>query len=112
MYDILQLNEMILPELTDIAESLKIKGTAKLEKQDLIHKILDAQALTDAPAGDDKPVSERARSPRTRKPIKGKKPEAEEEKAAEEEAPAAPAKQMRQADPPLPPYKKEEKKPQ
>ena len=108
MYDILQLNEMILPELTDIAESLKIKGVQKLEKQDLIHKILDAQALTDAPAGDDKPVSEKARRPRTRKPMKGDKPEEE----AVEEEPAPPAKQMRQADPPLPPYKKEEKKPQ
>src|SRR4051812_9538110 len=110
MYDILQLNEMILPELTDIAEKLKIKGTQKLEKQDLIHKILDAQALTDAPAGDDKPISEKARrAPRTRKPLKGDKPEAETPEVKEEEAPAAPAKEMRKADPPLPPYKKEEK---
>ena len=36
MYDILQLNEMILPELRDISEKLKIKGTEKLEKQELI----------------------------------------------------------------------------
>ena len=115
MYDILQLNEMILPELTDIAEKLKIKGTQKLEKQDLIHKILDAQALTDAPAGDDKPISEKARrAPRTRKPLKSDKPEASVELplAPAEETPAPPVKEMRQADPPLPPYKKEEKKPQ
>ena len=77
MYDILQLNEMILPELKEIADNLKLKGTQKLEKQDLIHKILDAQALTaDASAVDDKPISEKARSPRARKPIKPGKPEA------------------------------------
>ena len=71
MYDILQLNEMILPELKEIAENLKIKGTQKLEKQDLIHKILDAQALkADVDADDDKPISEKARRPRARKPVK------------------------------------------
>ena len=84
MYDILQLNEMILPELKEIADNLKLKGTQKLEKQDLIHKILDAQALTaDASAVDDKPISEKARSPRTRKPMKPGKPEVSEAKAPE-----------------------------
>jgi transcription termination factor Rho len=82
MYDILQLNEMILPELKEIADNLKLKGTQKLEKQDLIHKILDAQALTaDTSVVDDKPISEKARSPRTRKPIKPGKPEVSELKA-------------------------------
>ena len=87
MYDILQLNEMILPELKEIADKLKLKGTQKLEKQDLIHKILDAQALSaDVSAEDDKPISEKARSPRTRKPIKSGKPgqtEPNEEKQSE-----------------------------
>jgi len=45
MYDILQLNDMLLPELMDIAESLKVTGAKKLEKQDLIYKILDKQAI-------------------------------------------------------------------
>ena len=45
MYDILQLNDMLVPELLDIAEQLKIAGAKKLEKQDLIYKILDKQAL-------------------------------------------------------------------
>ncbi|MCW3125021.1 MAG: transcription termination factor Rho [Bacteroidetes bacterium] len=113
MYDILQLNEMPLPELNELADKLKIKGIQKLAKPDLIHKILDAQALTDAPAGDDKPISEKARrAPRARKPLKGEKPEAEVPEVKEEEAPAPPAKEMRKADPPLPPYQKEEKKPQ
>ena len=45
MYDILQLNDMLVPELLDIAEQLKITGAKKLEKQELIYKILDKQAV-------------------------------------------------------------------
>ena len=45
MYDILQLNDMLVPELIDIAEQLKITHTKKPDKQDLIYKILDKQAL-------------------------------------------------------------------
>ena len=44
MYDILQLNDMILPELKEIAEKLKSKRR-KTRKTGLIFKILDAQAL-------------------------------------------------------------------
>ncbi|MEM7103555.1 MAG: transcription termination factor Rho [Bacteroidota bacterium] len=46
MYDILQLNEMLVPELREIAERLNLKGYKKLNKQDLIYKILDLQALS------------------------------------------------------------------
>jgi transcription termination factor Rho len=45
MYDILQLNDMLIPELLDIAEELKIKGNKKMDKQELIYKILDKQAI-------------------------------------------------------------------
>ncbi|NND06948.1 MAG: transcription termination factor Rho [Saprospiraceae bacterium] len=45
MYDILQLNDMLVPELRDVAEKLNVKGFKKLNKQDLIYKILDEQAL-------------------------------------------------------------------
>lgn len=45
MYDILQLNDMLVPELLDIAEQLKISNAKKLGKQDLVYKILDKQAL-------------------------------------------------------------------
>jgi transcription termination factor Rho len=59
MYDILQLNDMLVPELLDIAEQLKIAGAKKLEKQDLVYKILDKQALTandsKSDGDDDKP---------------------------------------------------------
>jgi transcription termination factor Rho len=45
MYDILQLNDMLVPELLDIAEQLKIPNAKKLSKQDLVYKILDGQAV-------------------------------------------------------------------
>ncbi len=46
MYDILQLNDMLVPELLDIAEQLKIPNAKKLDKQALIYQILDKQAVT------------------------------------------------------------------
>ena len=64
MYDILQLNDMLVPELLDIAEQLKIPNAKKNDKQELIYKILDKQALTpsektDGEDGDDKPKRKR-----------------------------------------------------
>jgi transcription termination factor Rho len=64
MYDILQLNDMLVPELLDIAEQLKILNSKKLNKQELVYKILDKQALTpneksDGAEGDDKPKRKR-----------------------------------------------------
>jgi transcription termination factor Rho len=57
MYDILQLNDMLVPELLDLAEQLKIAGAKKLDKQELIYKILDKQAVMSTenkPAGEEK----------------------------------------------------------
>ncbi|MBL7722956.1 MAG: transcription termination factor Rho [Chitinophagaceae bacterium] len=48
MYDILQLNDMLVPELLDIADQLKIPNAKKLSKQDLVYKILDSQAIAGA----------------------------------------------------------------
>ena len=45
MYDISQLNEMLVPELKDIAEQLNIPHSNKTDKQELIYKILDSQAI-------------------------------------------------------------------
>ncbi|MGN6566555.1 MAG: transcription termination factor Rho [Flavipsychrobacter sp.] len=44
-YDILQLNDMLVPELVDVAENLKITNAHAYDKQTLIYKILDQQAL-------------------------------------------------------------------
>jgi transcription termination factor Rho len=45
MYDILQLNDMLVNDLREIAEKLDLKGYKRLSKQDLIYQILDHQAL-------------------------------------------------------------------
>jgi transcription termination factor Rho len=44
MYDITQLNDMLVPELLDIAEQQSIADAKSLEKHELIEKILDKQA--------------------------------------------------------------------
>ncbi|MBI1226405.1 MAG: transcription termination factor Rho [Bacteroidetes bacterium] len=49
MYDILQLNDMLVPELREVAERLEISGFRRLAKQELIHKILDQQAIAGKP---------------------------------------------------------------
>lgn len=63
MYDILQLNDMLLPELLDVAEELSIPNAKKLGKQDLIYKILDKQAVAESAKADSKKKT----------PAKGKK---------------------------------------
>jgi transcription termination factor Rho len=63
MYDILQLNDMLLPELHDVAEQLNIPNAKKLNKQDLIYKILDNQAVTESGKAE----------PKKKTPAKGKK---------------------------------------
>ena len=67
MYDILQLNDMLVPELLDIAEQQEITDTKNLQKQELIYKILDKQASM---ASNDKKetTSERPKRKRIVKP--------------------------------------------
>jgi transcription termination factor Rho len=70
MYDILQLNEMLLPELADIAAELKIPTPKKTDKQDLIYKILDKQAIM-ASDKQDKTAEEKPRRKRIVKAVTG-----------------------------------------
>lgn len=63
-YDIVQLNDMLIPELIDVAEKLNIDNTKGLDKQALIYKILDEQALKQQPATDDKAKKRRGRKPK------------------------------------------------
>ncbi|WP_343700761.1 transcription termination factor Rho [Chitinophaga sp.] len=77
MYDILQLNDMLVPELLDIAEKLDISNPKKLDKQALIYKILDKQAVI---ASEDQQSNGDEKKTRKRKPVSKK-----------EEAPPAPA---------------------
>lgn len=67
MYDILQLNDMLLPELLDVAEQQNIKNAKQLTKQDLIYKILDSQALNKSGA-DTEEESTSTKKTKTRKP--------------------------------------------
>jgi transcription termination factor Rho len=101
MYDILQLNEMLVPELKELAEQIGLKGYKRLTKQELIYKILDEQALK---AGDipeaPKPKKEEEKPRRRRKrPAAGEKekkavvePPAEVVEAKKEEKKAMPEK--------------------
>ena len=50
MYDILQLNEMLVTELKEIADELNIEKYKRLNKKDLIFTILDHQALLNGPS--------------------------------------------------------------
>lgn len=48
MYDILELNKKLVPELKEIAKELNIRKIESFKKQDLIYKILDTQAVQEA----------------------------------------------------------------
>ncbi len=63
MYDILQLNDMLLPELLHVADEMKLTDVQNLEKQDLIYKILDGQAVKGSE------VKDAPRKPRGRRPM-------------------------------------------
>ncbi len=112
MYDILQLNEMLVPELRDIAEGLSMKSYKRLSKKDLIYRILDEQAVTDkmpeptpkAKKEEPKEVSKEQKP--ARQPKAPKKPEAKEKKQApaKKEAPVVAEKKAEPA------AKKEHKK--
>ena len=61
MYDILQLNDLLVPELLDIAEQLQVPNAKKLNKQDLIYKILDKQSIMNASVKNDDEKPKRKR---------------------------------------------------
>ncbi|MFT3748889.1 MAG: transcription termination factor Rho [Agriterribacter sp.] len=106
MYDILQLNDMLVPELLDVAEQLSIPNAKKLDKQELIYKILDKQAIVNS-AGAAK-TEEKGKRKRL---VKTTTANSTEEAIVESEngkAPAAPAPKRKKAA--AEPEKKPEKK--
>ncbi len=70
MLDILQLNDMLVPELKELAETMSLKGYKRLNKQELIHKILDHQAIVGAAEAPtiERPARKSAAPKRTAKP--------------------------------------------
>ena len=87
MYDILELNKMLLPELREIAKNLKIKRVESFRKPDLIYRILDEQAIaaaekkhSGAPVSESYPRHDhKNQSKRGRKPYIKDRPEARTE---------------------------------
>lgn len=78
MFDILQLNEMLVADLRSIADQLNIKDYKKLTKQELVYKILDEQALasktSDIEVKDEDEIKN-AKRPRTRTVVQQAKPQ-------------------------------------
>jgi transcription termination factor Rho len=98
MYDIIQLNDMLVPELLDIAEQLKIANAKKLNKQDLVYKILDKQAVIESAdktsdGADDKPKRKRivktTTGNTTEEAVVESEPSKDRKKALREEKPVA-----------------------
>jgi transcription termination factor Rho len=68
MFDILQLNEMLVPELLDIAERLKLSNTKSLNKRELVDRILHKQSMA-GPRATGRPESaQRKRIPKNPPP--------------------------------------------
>jgi transcription termination factor Rho len=102
MYDILQLNDMLVPELLDIAEQLDIENPKKLDKQGLIYKILDKQALMNS-------GTKAGEKPKRRRIIKASTANSTEEAIVEESIEEPVAELKRPAKKAAP--KKQEEKP-
>ena len=89
MYDILELNKKLLPELKEVAKGMNIKRIESLRKQDLIYKILDQQAI-DAAAIQDKKSKPKDSDKRGKKPERtnetAQRPAKPEEKPGKQEA--------------------------
>ena len=81
MYDILELNEKLLPDLRNIAKELNIKRVESFKKQELIYKILDEQAIQSTKS-DKKPERKETQGAEPERK-RGRKPKALRDKPAE-----------------------------
>ncbi|MCX8492051.1 MAG: transcription termination factor Rho [Cyclobacteriaceae bacterium] len=91
MHTIDELNDKLISELKELAEGLGVKNAKKLAKEELVYKILDQQAVTDAAGGSPIPKKsneggdpERKMRPRKRENIAPASSEAQPEKEIEE----------------------------
>ena len=69
-YNILELNEKLLPELQSIAEELGIKKISSLKKEELVYRILDEQAISYAGLQAEKEKEKEASKPQEDKTAK------------------------------------------
>jgi len=128
MYDILELNKKLVPELKEIAKELNIKKIESFKKQDLIYKILDQQAIvaSEMKSSDKKAIRKRSNKkdddqatkeePRksilrkNRKPVKEVETEKVEETTEASETPApAEKKEVREVRKPNPRRRREDR---
>jgi transcription termination factor Rho len=95
MYDIISLDGMELSEIKDIARRLNIPKVDRLEKQELIYKILDHQALNPTPEilSKEQTVERKPFRGRPRKNPEGKKKE-QRPFPPKQEKPATPAEPL------------------
>ncbi len=82
MYDISQLNDLLVPELQDIAIEQNISNAKKLDKQELISQILNKQSTMNNGTDGEKPKRKRIIKPL--EPAKNEAPQVEEEKVKHE----------------------------
>ena len=87
MYDATQLNDMLVPELVDIADQLKISKVEKTSKADLISKILTKQDIVEKASKPSANGDEKIRRKRTVK--KDKAPAAEQSEEVSSPEPIA-----------------------
>jgi transcription termination factor Rho len=107
MYDAPQLNDMLVPELMDIADQLKIATTKKTDKKELIDKILNKQEIIEKASKPSANGDEKIRRKRTKLPrIQGA--DGDDEMAVEPAAePVAKAEPAPKAEPKAEPTKPE-----
>ena len=96
MHKIFELKEMELDQLRALASDLQVKGFKRMEKDDLIYAIIDAEAIKTAQTAPEKPAKQKGRPKKDgQKPVQ--KPAV---KAEETPAPAsAPKKEKEQEKP-------------
>ena len=81
MHKIFELKAMELEQLQSLAGELSIKGFKKLDKDDLVYAIIDAEAIKSAQAPVERPAKKRGR-PKKDEPKQAAKPAVEEQVAA------------------------------
>ena len=109
-YNILELNEKLLPELQSIAEELGIKKVSSLKKEELVYRILDEQAISYAGI-----QAEKMKEKEAKKPVEGRKrgrPAKSPKVAKAETAEAAESAQQASEKPVAAPADKKEQKEQ
>ena len=94
MHKIFELKEMELDQLRALAADLQVKGHKRMEKDDLIYAIIDAEAIKTAQTAPEKPAKQKGRPKK-----EGQKPAQKPAQKAEETPAPAPKKEKKQEKP-------------